>query len=318
MKHDLMWTYYIRISPHISCDPTTPGFGLYIEPDWKEEIDTEEAAWDEIIRFLPSQGINTVLIDILDGVRFDSHPEIAAPNAWSRDMLKQKLTDIRALGMTPIPKFNFSTAHTSWMRSYRRLTSTPVYYDLCRDLIDETCELFGKPAFFHLGMDEEYPGNEKHLESMIIRNEQLFWHDWYYLFDCCEKNGARPWVWSDYAWKFPDLFVKHMPKSVVQSDWFYFRMYEGSSDPPGWEKAFNAFRTLDELGYDQIPTASTWNNGKCTEQVVAHCKATIDESRLYGFATAAWYHTTMDDIHFLKHDAHRLGMAKNKLYPEKP
>ena len=217
--------------------------------------------------------------------------------------------------MTPIPKFNFSTAHSSWMKSYRRLTSTPVYYELCKDLIDETCELFDHPKYFHLGMDEEYPGNEKHLESMIIRNEQLFWHDWYFLFECCEKNGARPWVWSDYAWKFPDLFEKHMPKSVVQSDWFYFRAYEGFTDPTGWDKCFNAFRRLEELGYDQIPTASTWNNGKCTEQVVAHCKNVVDESRLLGFATAAWYRTTMDDIYFLKHDAHRLCMAKNKFYP---
>ena len=316
MKRDLMWTYFIRISAHIVDDPTTKPWGLYLEPGWTEEIDTEEPAWDEIIRFLPSQGINTVLIDINDGVRFDSHPEIAAPNAWSREKLKQKLADIRALGMTPIPKINFSASHTAWMRSYRRLTSSPAYYELCRDLINETCELFDHPAYFHLGMDEEYPNNQKHLECMIVRGEQLFWHDWYFLFDCVEKNGARPWVWSDYAWKFPDLFVKHMPKSVVQSNWFYFRMYEGFSDPPGWEKCFNCFQRLEELGYDQVPTSSTWNNSKSTEQVVAHGKAIIDESRLYGFATAAWHRTTMDDIHFLKHDAHRLAMAKEKFYPK--
>ena len=86
-----MWTYYIRISQHISCDPTTPGFGLYIEPDWREEIDTEEEAWDEIIRFLPSQGINTVLIDILDGVRFDSFPRSPRPTHGAVISLKKSL-----------------------------------------------------------------------------------------------------------------------------------------------------------------------------------------------------------------------------------
>ena len=55
MKHDLMWTYYIRISQHIVDDPTTKPWGLYLEPGWTEEIDTEEPAWDEIIRFLPSR-----------------------------------------------------------------------------------------------------------------------------------------------------------------------------------------------------------------------------------------------------------------------
>ena len=56
------------------------------------------------------------------------------------------------------------------------------------------------------------------------------------------------------------------------------------------------------------------NRGFSTEQVVAHGKAIIDESRLYGFATAAWHRTTMNDIYFLKHDAHRLAMAKEKFY----
>ena len=50
--------------------------------------------------------------------------------------------------------------------------------------------------------------------------------------------------------------------------------------------------------------------------MVAHGKSIIDESRLYGFATAAWHRTTMDDIYFLKHDAHRLAMAKEKFYPK--
>ena len=65
-----------------------------------------------------------------------------------------------------------------------------------------------------------------------------------------------------------------------------------------------------------MPTSSTWNNSKSTEQVVAHGKAIIDESRLFGFATAAWHRTKMDDIYFLKHDAHRLAMAKEKFYPK--
>ena len=53
-----------------------------------------------------------------------------------------------------------------------------------------------------------------------------------------------------------------------------------------------------------------------SSMVVAHGKSIIDESRLYGFATAAWHRTTMDDIYFLKHDAHRLAMAKEKFYPK--
>ena len=314
---EMLWIYFLRLSEHITYDKLSPSQALYLPKPYTDEVATEVEAWDEIVRFLPSQGFNTVLIDLGDGLIYDSHPEIAAPNAWSKAFFRQKLDEMRALGLTPLPKLNFSAGHSTWMKEYRRRTSTPEYYQFCDDLIDEVCELFDHPSLFHLGMDEEYPNNQLWKESILVRNEELFWHDLNLLFSRCERNGARPWVWSDYCWIHPDIFVRRMPRSVLQSNWFYFLMLnEKTAEPAGWETAFRTFQKLEDLGFDQIPTPSTWANKNCTRQTVAHCKTIIAPEHLKGFMTAPWYNTCMDDIYFLKHDAHRMKMAKDIYYPE--
>ena len=316
MGSGLLWAYMIRIGDHTSDDAANPPRGMYLPKVYRDEMETEVEAWDETVAFLPSQGINAILVDVLDGVRLDSHPEIAVPNAWSKEFTRRKLDEARALGLTPLPKLNFSTGHSVWLKQYRRMISTPVYYEVCGDLIDEVCELFDRPEYFHLGLDEEYPANQRNNEMIVVRGEELRWHDYYFLFERCEKNGARPWVWSDYYWIYPEIFAKRMPKEVLQSNWFYFNMLpDGKNcDPKGWETAFNAFAALEELGYDQIPTGSTWANETADMQVVAHGKNVIAPERLKGFLTASWARITMDNIWQIKNDAFRLGEAKRRYY----
>ena len=47
------------------------------------------------------------------------------------------------------------TGHDAWMKQYSRMVSTPEYYSFCDDIINEVCETFDYPAYFHIGMDEE-------------------------------------------------------------------------------------------------------------------------------------------------------------------
>ena len=135
--------------------------------------------------------------------------------------MKKKLDEIRALGIEPIPKLNFSTAHDTWMKQYRRMVSTPVYYQFCSVVIREVCEVFGSPRFFHLGCDEESAELQRGFEMIVVRNPELWWQDFYFLCSEFDKNGTRPWIWSDYLWKNEELFLKNMPKPVLQSNWYY-------------------------------------------------------------------------------------------------
>ena len=127
--------------------------------------------------------------------------------------MKKKLDELRAMGITPIPKLNFSCAHHTWLKKYRRMVSTPEYYGACSDVIREVCEVFGDPEYIHLGLDEETAINQRFREAVIIRNHDLWWHDANFLFSEAEKHGARPWIWSDRCWEHPDDFIKNMSKS---------------------------------------------------------------------------------------------------------
>lgn len=96
---------------------------------------------------------------------------------------------MRSLGLTPIPKLNFSTGHDAWLKEYSRMVSTPVYYQVCEDLIKEVAEAFDYPEYFHLGLDEEDAKNQRRLSYCCIRQGDLWWHDAYFFFDICEKRG---------------------------------------------------------------------------------------------------------------------------------
>lgn len=190
MKKDLMFGYMMQLSNHMWDDENTPPRAWYEKQRYSERNDVDIATWDRVIDFLGERKYNMVMIDVGDAVKYESHPEISAPDAWEKDFMKQKLDEIRAKGMVPIPKLNFSCCHHTWLKEYRRMVSTPIYYQVCADLIREVCELFDYPELFHLGMDEENVGNQRFRECVHIRRGDLLWHDLYFYFREVEKHGG--------------------------------------------------------------------------------------------------------------------------------
>ena len=149
--HKMMWAFFLKLSTNMWGDEG----GTWKYSPFFPELITDDAVWREVVDFLPTQGINTVLIDVGDGIQYESHPEISIPGAWSKDKLKKELAHMREIGLTPIPKLNFSTGHDTWLKEYSRMVSTSIYYQVCEDLIKEVAEVFDYPEYFHLGMDEE-------------------------------------------------------------------------------------------------------------------------------------------------------------------
>ena len=317
MNKDLIFAYYIYLSTHMWDDENSPSRGWYLPPRYNENNNTDVGTWDETVKYLAELKYNMLLIDVGDGIKYESRPEISAPDAWDKDFMKKKLDELRALGITPIPKLNFSCAHHTWLKQYRRMVSTPEYYAACSDVIREVCEVFGNPEYIHLGMDEETAINQRFRESVIIRNHDLWWHDAYFLFAEAEKHGARPWIWSDRCWEHPDDFIKNMPKSVLQSNWFYglFTDYpEGNPD----KITIDTYELLDKNGFEQIPTCSCWHYQGATNtfQTLAYGKDKLNPELLKGYLTAPWFATKPLYQHRLKHDALMLFDARRELYPE--
>jgi len=253
----------------------------------------DDSLWNTLLKEITNSGINMVVIDLGDGVKYDSHPEIAVRNAWTTTRLYDELTKMRKMGLEPIPKLNFSTSHDIWLSPYDRMISTLKYYDVCRDLIAEISDLFDKPRFFHLGMDEEHEHNQRFQKYVCVRKDNLYWGDFYFFLGEVEKNGSRVWIFSDYLWHHPEVFYKKMPKSVLQSNFYY----QNDFKPDDHSKYFIE---LDKHGFDQIPCGSIHNPDPDNfGPLVDYCKDVIDSSRLYGFIMIPWKPTLMPclDVH---------------------
>ena len=315
--HEMIWATLLHLGTNMWRDKDAPPlyddrfFAPATGTIWSDDLQFDLDVFHKVTEKLPELGINTVMIDVGDGMRYDSHPEIGVNGALTPDELRGEVRRLRALGLEPVPKLNFSAGHDAWMGQYERMLSTDIYRTVVGDLIHEICDVFEKPKYLHLGMDEERAENQGAYGYSVIRASECWWRDFYHMVDCCEKENARPWIWSDRFWHHPDDFAKNMPKTVLQSNWHYWKlMGEGGFGGPNG-KSFRAFYELEELGFEQVPTTTTWSHIDNTRQVMA----TLAESKMkniVGFMTAPWMLTLPQDYYDILGDVARLGFARKK------
>jgi len=261
----------------------------------RTKFEPDQSMWDDAIKRMASQGVNMVLINLDDSVLWQSHPEISLEDSWTTARLRKELEKIRSYGIEPIPLLNFAATHDAWLGKYSRMVSTTPYYNVCKDLIAEAIDLFDNPRFIHFGMDEEDYGHQKHFDYIVIRQNDLWWGDLYFYIGEALKRRVRPWVWSDYVWSDPDQFFKKMPKSVLQSNWYY-----GESFNVPEVRAAQAYIDLEAEGYDQVPTGGYYArpaqdfraaHEKNIGNTVEFCSKHIADSRLLGFMQTLWMPT---------------------------
>lgn len=291
--------------------------------DWlyRDYLVTDDATWKTVTDFLPSCHINTLLIDMGEAVEMKSHPELAVRGSWSQEKFKNELKRLRALGLEPIPKFNFSASHNAWMKDMSYKTGTKEFYALCKDLIDEACELFDGPELFHIGMDEEdaYSQNTYGHALVITKSPEQFAHDTNLLFEACQRNGARPWMWAGTAafdyYGGEQKFAQAVPKSVVLSNYHYGSIHVDGEDMYNMPSVKH-YKVLEELGYDQIPCASTWVEPTSNLRTMNFAKKYMNDEKLMGFLSAPWHLTIPEMVYGLLHDATCQKLAIEKYYPE--
>jgi hypothetical protein len=294
MARELIWANLIHLSYNMWCDRA-----LATEGDeqphivWDPRLRFDDGLWSELVVAMVEAGINMVVLDLGDGVRYRSRPEIAVEGAWRPERLRRELRRLRQVGIEPIPKLNFSTAHDAWLGPYARMVSTPAYYEVCGDLIREVCALFDGPRFFHLGMDEETADHQRDYALAMMRQHELWWHDLAFLVGEVERTKSRAWVWSDYVWARPAEFYARMPRTVVQSNWYYepdFAERKVADAPEAYEyrRAFLAYDDMDAAGFEQVPTGSNWSHPDNFGALAAYCREHIAPERLLGFLQTPW------------------------------
>jgi len=318
MKDNKMWAILLHLGANMWSKPGAAGYHTTLA--------CEKEYWEKVTNFLPQCGINTLLIDIGEGIKFDSHPELAIEGSWTKDEMKADLKRLRDIGITPLPKFNFSSGHCGFMGKYANMVGSPTYQKVCRDLIEETIDLFDKPEFFHLGLEEETVADQTpdSFPVVVVRNAFKLIEDANDLFETCSKNGVRPWMWAD-----PHLvetfggekdFQNNIPKNVLLSNWYYGFVspdYKNSQALCSHSGRIEVYNQLDEWGYEQVPTSSSYIDARNMDQTMRYCKETFkNPENLRGFLTAPWFITMAENYNALRHDAWSLGLAKKKIYPE--
>ncbi len=254
----------------------------------------DEDVWRRVTGHMAEAGMNMVVIDVGEGIQLKSHPELAVKGSWTIERFRAELDRLRKIGLEPIPKLNFSAAHDIWLKDYSRMLSTPEYYRVCEDVIAEVGEIFDKPRFFHLGYDEENWKCQRFMLYAAVRQGEHWWHDFLKISGYAEKRRMRPWIWSDYSWEHEEEFLRRMPRSVLQSNWYYGLGFEGDHDPRTRARTkirCDMYGKLADAGFDEIPCGSNHDTDKNFGVMVPFCDKVIAPERLKGFMTAPWFAT---------------------------
>jgi hypothetical protein len=303
---DLIWSNFFQFSYNCySEDAEACGFyRRHPELSYKPYLRWDDKLWDDLVKQMVQAGVNQVVFSLGDGIRYDSHPEIAVEGAWTPAEMRAEKARLQTLGITLVPKLNFSTAHDLWLGEYHRMVSTPTYYRVCADLIAEVIDIFDQPPLFHLGYDEETWQHQSWYEYSVIRQHDLWWRDFLWFVDQVRLRGSRPWIWSDKIWTHTAEFMARMPADVIQSNWYYWGNFDLDVDrataqeqgidltmPPAERQQttpLHAYMDLLAGGWDQIPAGSIDEVDDNFPGTIPFAQRHLPSSKVPGFLQTTW------------------------------
>ena len=274
----------------------------------------DKAVWDEVTGLLADAGCNMLIIDVGEGMRYESHPELAVTGSWSKDELRSEIKRLRDLGITAVPKLNFSSIHDDWLGIYGRMISTPQYYQVVSDVIAEVAEVFGNSGYFHIGMDEERYWEKYVFEYQVQRGLELWWHDLRFIMDEVKKAGCTTMMWADTFWQSKELSAEFIPKDVVLCNWYYktfpvtsveqintyhFLVENALIPKPQlnkWIERLYTFHFLADNDFLQMPTGSTYERTENLPEMVRYCKTLIPNGKWFGFMQTPWRPTISEKL----------------------
>jgi glycosyl hydrolase family 20 len=242
-----------------AASPSPPIRGLHIAAPKADEL---ALAVKFIQEALPKEGVNVLVLEFNYGYRFSKRPEVAEPDALSRDDVKQLVAACRKAGVRLIPQINL-LGHQSWakntaalLRAHPEFDETPGKYpqnegiycrsycplhpqvhDVVFDLIDELADACEADAF-HVGMDEVFLLGEDDCERCKGKDKaELFAAETIILRDHLAKTNRTMWMWGDRLldgettgigkWEASanqtHAAIRLVPKDIMICDWHYER-----------------------------------------------------------------------------------------------
>lgn len=198
----------------------------------------------ELFGELARLGFTHVCFEIEDSVRLDCLPGVGKIDSYSNEEFAGILSDCRAAGLEAFPLVQIM-GHLEFLLHhgpYQRLRDNPGALaelaassaeggNLIAALVDETFELFGRPALFHLGADEVRsitlpPDSQRTITEVYAEHVSRFIRQ-------VAALGARPMIWADIVLAHPES-VEMLPRDVIFCDWDYWTAEDPSESILAW------------------------------------------------------------------------------------
>ena len=257
--------------------------------------------------------MNTLIVQVADGLRLPSMADLARGDAWSPQEWRTFVRYARQNGLTLIPEIKALTHQEKlFARSRPDLLYNAETYDprnpavytrvfaMIDDLIDAT-----NPPAVHIGHDELAGAT---IHPNIPREEQLpagqgplppdlFLRDIQTLHTYLQGRGVETWMWGDMLvgpHEFPDMaspalhappayaaLRPSVPDDVVICDWHYF----------GAQADFPTARAFVDAGHEVL--GATWKNKRTTERFSRVVAGLPRGGR--GMIATTWFHVQRDE-----------------------
>jgi len=251
-------------------------------------------------------GLNTVVVQVTDGVTLKHAPWRGKDGAWSRDEFKAWIDYVQGKGMQVVPELKLLTHQDKFLQNKQTdlmfnsssydPSNPQVYQKNVYPLIDELVELIS-PKAFHIGHDEVAGHNAHSKKKWLKPNEpilpaEIFYQDTVRMYEYLDKRGIETWMWGDMLIS-PDEFPtmkpnslhgtpegygkalrQKLPKDIVICDWHYA---DDQAD-------FLSLKTFKQEGFSVL--GATWKK----EKTIRNFSRYAAQHGADGMIATTWFH----------------------------
>jgi len=235
---------------------------------------------DYLRRMVVEQKFNMVSLEVLQGMKYDRHPEIAGPAAYTKDEVRKIVQFLRDNGVEVFPQIE-SLGHANWLviphselredgDEHTLCTRNPQTRQILADCFEECQEVF-QPRYFHFGLDEirwvtsEVAPDKRCPRCKGADKRELFVDQVNWLHGWAATSGVQMLMWADMVlrdhnggppFNLSDTLDK-LPKDIVMCDW-------STSLAP------LSLSELQRRGFPVLKSNSTGVNNAQTQDVVGN------------------------------------------------
>jgi len=258
----------------------------------------------KLVDLASKSGMNTIIVQLTDGVQLDHAPWTARKGAWRKVILREWATYARSKGLSIVPELKLLTHQGKFFqRNFPQLMFNRKTYDPRKmevyahifPFMDEVIELL-QPEAIHIGHDEVMGWDARHAKKKpksgeVMLSASLFVQDTLKIHEYLKKKGIETWMWGDMLVspnEFPNMMARLLhgstdgygkiardllPKDIVICDWHYYD-----------NKEFLTVKVLQQEGFRVI--GATWKKEKSIKNFSRYAA----NHGAYGMIATTWWH----------------------------